>query len=279
MEIDKGSRADQFRQQSLKNALKRQLRAKKFKYQDLAEHLDCSVPTVKRILGEEELSLSRLLEILRFLDLSLTDLEMLSAQDDPKEIHFTPEQDRFLAQNPHYFAYLSKLFGGDTPQQIAEKFKLTALSTQRYLLALEKMELIRVTGKQRVKPSFPKLPRLGRGDLAKAYYAAFIQAAAEFFIKTVGESLFACKKDEDEERNARGFTVHAGRMKPEAFRQFVDQQKKLLEDLGNLSRYQDKVYEKSELESYVVMQGHTLVEHDHPGLTRLTDVFGQVTNI
>lgn len=92
------------------------------------------------------------------------------------------------AKNPHYLAYFLALYQS-TPDEIAEKNKLTSRATDKYLLHLEKQELIKVTGKLKVKPVYENIPSFGQGVLAKAYFKNFIQSGADFFISHISKSL------------------------------------------------------------------------------------------
>jgi hypothetical protein len=49
----------EFKSQKIKAVIKDLLKKKNITYEDLAEQLECSVPTIKRILGPEELTLNR----------------------------------------------------------------------------------------------------------------------------------------------------------------------------------------------------------------------------
>ena len=129
---------ESFRIGEIKEVLKTLLKKKKQTYADLAIHLDCSEPTVKRILGNEELTLTRLLQICDFLNVSLGEIEGMIQKGGREEFHLSEKQQMFLVQNKNYFAYLMEIYQGLSTEQIAEKYKLTAKSTQKYLINLEK---------------------------------------------------------------------------------------------------------------------------------------------
>ncbi len=152
----------EFKSQKIKSVLKGLLKKKGITYEELAQQMECSVPTVTRILGTEELSLNRLLELCEIVEIDLAELAVLTQENGEKEEKFTPEQEKFLAKNKNYLGYLLKLFSGETPKQIAEKNSLTQRSTDKYLIQLEKQELIHVTGKQKVKPAFKRFPTFGK---------------------------------------------------------------------------------------------------------------------
>ena len=174
----------EFKSQKIKGVIKELLKKKNLTYEDLAADLECSIPTIKRILGPEELTLNRLLQLCEIVDIDLADLENLTADTEVKEEKFTEEQESFLAKNQNYFAYLLKLLSDKTPTEIAQTHNLNQRSTDKYLIGLEKLELIRVTGKQKVKPIFKRGPTLGNGPLAKAHFGNFINSAATFLRKS-----------------------------------------------------------------------------------------------
>lgn len=267
----------EFKSQKIKTVLKNQLKKKNLTYEDLAEELECSVPTVKRILGAEEITLNRLLQLCAILNISLSEIEALSAEGEKKEIKFSEEQETFLAKNPNYWAYLMKLFSGKTPAEIAKEYSLTARSTDKYLIALEKQELIRVTGKQKVKPNFKDTPTLGNGPLAKNYFRSFIGIAAQFFIQVITEAL--SKPKHEKTKNPGRVMIHYMNVSQSTYEAWVEQQEKMLQDLRRLSEFEEKSKDPSELRSQVILLGHAYVDKDYPALKSLENVFGDIPNL
>lgn len=265
----------------LKEALKRQLKLKKIGYQELAEHLNCSVPTVKRILTQEELTLSRLLAILEFLNLSLGELEMLAGQGDSGEVLFTPEQEKFLAENPHFLTYMLQLYGGDTPKKIAEKYKLDARATDKYLMGLEKHGLIKVTGKLRVKPRYKQVPHLGDGPLAKKYLESIISTSAALFMKMINDDIFSLEQSRrpKEQRVPKTFAFQGVKAKPETYKRYFTEQKKAMDEFQKAATYEEKTMDESELKTAVVLFAGSLVENDYPALDSINNVFGMIKPI
>jgi len=266
-----------FATQKLKAAIKQQLRLKKATYQDLAAHLSCSVPTVKRILGSEEITLNRTLQILEFLDLTLSELELLASQGKEERPRFTPEQETFLVKNPNYFAFLLALHNGKTPKKIADEFQLNQKSLDKYLLGLERAGLIRVTGRSQVKPAYKQLPALGKGALAKAYYASVIRTGAEFFIRIVQDSLFAAPGRDEPKGPAKFFTVQTVKVSAESYQRYTHEQRKAEEEFIRLSQYEEKTRPEGELQTAVTLQAAALVPSAYPPLNDLENVFGKIT--
>ncbi|MEK2645129.1 helix-turn-helix domain-containing protein [Bdellovibrio sp. BCCA] len=265
-----------FKSQQIKDVLKSLLRKKKMTYEEVAEELDCSVPTVKRILGPEELSLSRLLEFCEILDVTLSDIEVLTKSDSDKKEEFTEEQQIFLAKNKSFLSYLILLYNM-TPAEIAEKYKLTQRSTDKYLIGLEKQELIRVTSKQKVKPRYKELPTLGHGVLAKAYYENFIATGAKFFTRDISDSLYSGAKDGDSTK--KGFSINSVRVSRATYLAYIEERLKAQGAFLKLASYEEKSQPKESLMTGVMMDAWTLVENENKNLSLLENTFADITNL
>jgi transcriptional regulator with XRE-family HTH domain len=264
-----------FEAQKIKTVLKALLRKKRLTYQDLASALKCSVPTVTRILGPEELSLSRLLQLCEILDVDLADLQNLVSQERETPPKFTPEQEVFLAKNQGHLAYFTRLLKNETPKQIAEKFKLTQRATDKYLVALERLGLIKVSAKQKIKPVFKDMPAFGVGPLGRAFYEAFIRNAAEFFVGRVSELLFV-RPSENARKSPSKFSVQVARMTPATYEAWVKEMETLSLTYGRLAAFEENTRDEKDLMSAVVINAHTLVDKDYVGLQILEDTFGAV---
>ena len=266
-----------FKVQRIKSVLKATLKRKGLTYDDLAEHLECSVPTVTRILGTEELSLSRLLQLCAILKIDLAELDSLTREEEDKEDRFTPEQELFLSKNKSHFAYLMKLLSGETPKQIAEKYALNSRSTEKYLIALENNQLIRVTGKQKVKPVFKNLPSLGKGPLGKVYFESLIKSAGQFFIDVARQGLW--NESPNQEKLSAKFAVLRGKITRESYEAWVAEQEKAFRSFQKLASFEEKSRDPEQLRTCVFVRAHTLVQNDYEGLRRLDGTLGEITNL
>lgn len=265
-----------FKSQRIKVVLKGLLKKKGMTYEDLAEVMDCSVPTIKRILGAEELSLNRLLHLCEILGTNLSEIEVLTQEPEGDRPSFTEEQDEFLAKNQNFFAYLMRLYSGMSPKQIAEEFKLTERSTDKYLLGLEKYDLIKVSG-SRVRPAFKRNPTLGRGALARAYAESLVKAASYFFIELVREGLYSPKSEE--EKNKTLFSIATVTVSRASYQAFVEEQQKAFRNFEKLAAFEEKTKAPSDLMTAVFVDAHTLVKKDYEGLRRLDNSLGEITNL
>lgn len=269
---------EEFKSQKIKAVIKDLLKKKDITYEDLAEQLECSVPTIKRILGPEELTLNRLLQLCEIVDVDLAELEAMTKEDGAKEEAFTPAQEEFLAKNKNYFAYLMSLFSGETPKQIADKHGLSQRSTDKYLIGLEKHDLVRVTGKQKVKPNFKNIPRLGSGVLGKVYYDSFIRKTGEFFVDLVTEG-YRRKFDETKEKASAKWGVQSAKVTRASYQAWVEEQEKAMRNFEKLASFEEKTKDPSELMTAVVIQANTIVKNDYEGLVLLETIMGDITNI
>ncbi len=121
------------------------LKSKGLKYADLAELLQVSTVTVKRILNQKDIGLERLITLAELADLNVGDL-IERAKDSPEPHHlFTDVQDKAFFNNPHLFYYFSELFYfHKTPEKIQQENELNDLSTYRYLRKLDDVGLIKL---------------------------------------------------------------------------------------------------------------------------------------
>ncbi len=134
-------------------ALKKVLKAQEVTYRDIAGALRLSEASVKRIFAAESFSLERLEEICRFLDLTIYELARLARTGAAEEVSvLTEAQETALAQNPQQFACFYLLMNGWTPARLARRLALSEPQLTRLLTALDKLELIELHPRNRVRP-------------------------------------------------------------------------------------------------------------------------------
>lgn len=268
---------ESFKIGEIKEVLKSLLKKKKKTYADLAEYLNCSEPTIKRILGLEELSLSRLLQICDFLDVSLSEIEGLIQKGGREEFHLSEKQQLFLVQNKSYFAYLMEVYSGLTTEQIAEKYKLNSKSTQKYLIQLEKYDLIKVT-KNQVRPFNNAFPSLSNGPLGVAFYKAFIQNSSAFFIDQISEKISRRKESKTKSEGAV-YSVQALTVSPDTFKLAMKEIQTRLYELERTASFEEKNLTEDKLKAGVVILASTVVEQKDKSLETIQRSFGEVINL
>lgn len=266
----------EFKSQKIKSVIKDLLKRKNIKYEELAVQMECSVPTIKRILGPEELSVNRLLQLCEIVDIDLADLQNLTQDEKSQNEKFTDDQEKFLAKNTNFFAYLMNIFDGKTPKQIADKYGLNQRSTDKYLIGLEKHDLIRVTGKQKIKPAFKNVPNLGNGPLGRAYADAIVQSGAQFFSGTIRESLNALPEAEKTKAN---FSINTLKVNKSTYLAWFEEQTKARIAFEKLCSFEEKTKDEKDLMTMVLMSANTIVKNDYEGLSILENSLGKITNI
>lgn len=270
---------ESFKIGEIKNTLKTLLKKKKQTYTDLANHLNCSEPTVKRILGAEELTLSRLLQICDFLNVTLAEIESLIQKGGREEFRLTDKQQMFLVQNKSHFAYLMEVYQGLSTEQIAEKHKLTAKSTQKYLINLEKHDLIKVN-KNKVTPFNKAFPSLNNGPLGIAFYKAIIQNSSAFFVDRVSEQI-AQRSDskKDSTWDGSSYSVQCMDVSVETFKLTMKEIESRLYELERTASFEEKNLSPDKLKSGVIILGSTLMDRNDKSVETIQRSFGEVTNL
>lgn len=141
------SQVDQFL-----GALKRALKAKNIVYRDLAESLQLSESSIKRILADKSISLERIEEICRACDISFSEV-CRNANFEEEVINHTlsKDQEKVLAENPRLLNFYILLNDGLTPAKIEKDYEISSIETKKHLLQLDKMNLIELHPRDRVK--------------------------------------------------------------------------------------------------------------------------------
>lgn len=125
-------------------SLKQVLKAQGIRYKDLAEKLNTSEPTIKRLFAEQDCKLSRLMEVCDAVDIGFHELMALAEKQPvtPSELSLKTEQ--ALAARPGLMSFFMLLVSEFDLKTIIEHNQLTAQDGYLYLRELEKLELIRL---------------------------------------------------------------------------------------------------------------------------------------
>lgn len=131
--------------------LKRCLRESRLTYVDVAEHLQLSEASVKRLFSRSALSVERLERICELAGVSFSDLvERMETPDDPLT-KLTEEQERALVANPKLLLLMYLVLNGAEPFEICETYRVTPSEAQRLLLRLDKLKIIELRPFNRIK--------------------------------------------------------------------------------------------------------------------------------
>lgn len=142
----------QIQTRKTKELIKTIMKKKGYKYEDLAKALKVSVPTIKRILNKEELSMERFFAILAWLGLNHAQFAKLAEEYRKEEFAgYSEEQERFLLEHPDHHYFLAELMDGYSPQQLAKRFNLNPYSLQKYLFDLDRLNFIELQAEGKVR--------------------------------------------------------------------------------------------------------------------------------
>ncbi|TMP40798.1 hypothetical protein CWB96_19780 [Pseudoalteromonas citrea] len=131
------------------------LKKKSLTYSHVAQLLDTSEVTVKRIMHDDNIKFERLIKLCNIADIAI-DVLLNEAVNRPAEHqYFTPAQDHAFAKSEQLLHYFSLLAFEKKPiEEIALQYKLTPAMTHTYLRALEGLELITLLPENKVQFNF-----------------------------------------------------------------------------------------------------------------------------
>ncbi|WP_442889705.1 helix-turn-helix domain-containing protein [Congregicoccus parvus] len=133
-------------------SLKSALHERGIGYAEVARELGVSLPTVKRLLNKPGLPFDRLVSLCRLAGLELSELAARVERERPRHYLFDDVQDRLFAERPEYMTYFVCLAeAGETPLEIEARVGLSRLSTERYLIGLERAGLLEREEELRVR--------------------------------------------------------------------------------------------------------------------------------
>ncbi len=136
----------------LVSALKRSLKARGLTYRDVAEHLGLSEASVKRIFSERSLTLKRLEQLCELLQTNVFELaRMTQLASIAKPRRLTLEQEQALADDPHLLTHFFLVLAGWTHRQICKKLQLSEPAAVRRLAALDRLKLIELLPRNKVR--------------------------------------------------------------------------------------------------------------------------------
>lgn len=126
------------------HTLKKILKAQGIRYCDLAELMQVSEPTIKRLFQEEDCKLSRLIELCDILGINLNDLVELASKTPSEPSQLPLETELALAADPSLTSFFMLLISELSTEAIAHESQLSEADVYLYLRELEKLELIRL---------------------------------------------------------------------------------------------------------------------------------------
>lgn len=131
--------------------LKTALKARGLTYASLAERLEVSEITIKRIFAEQDCKLSRLNAICRVAGIQLHDLIEATAQSPMPANQLSGEQSHALSANRSLLSVFLLLLNRYEPARIQTIYQLSDQILYQYLRSLEQLQLIQLVDNHNVK--------------------------------------------------------------------------------------------------------------------------------
>lgn len=139
------------------NALRKTLKSKGLTYKEIAEQIDLSESSVKRLFSDGTFTLERFIEICNVIGVSLLDLAKIADSQEVEMFHeYTIEQEKFFAKNLKYLAYFDQLLKMGSPKRVALVHSISKQQTSDFLSKLEKVGLIEWLPNDKVKFLTPR---------------------------------------------------------------------------------------------------------------------------
>lgn len=124
------------------DVLRAELRAANLTYKTLAERIDMSESSVKRLFGQKDMPLSRLAQICQAAGIALEDVLRRAADARPQADALTLPQETALVAKPHLLLVAICCLGHWTLEQIVENYRLTEAECIVALAELDRLGLI-----------------------------------------------------------------------------------------------------------------------------------------
>ena len=124
------------------DVLRAELRAANLTYKTLAERIDMSESSVKRLFGQKDMPLSRLAQICQAAGIALEDVLRRAADARPQLNALTLLQETSLVAKPRLLLVAICCLGDWSMEQIVETYRLTEAECIGCLLELDRLGLI-----------------------------------------------------------------------------------------------------------------------------------------
>ena len=137
--------------QALIQTLKSQLKLRGFTYQNVAVYMGLSETSIKRLFSEGNISLSRLEAICDYIELSFTDLVLLTNIDQAEIRCLTQQQEQEIVADVRMLLVTLCVINGYTFEDIIESYSISTTECIQALAKLDRLNLIDLLVNNRIK--------------------------------------------------------------------------------------------------------------------------------
>jgi transcriptional regulator with XRE-family HTH domain len=138
-------------QAQLVATIKRQLKSQGFTYRDVAQNLQLSEPSVKRLFSSERLTVDRLAQISAMLGYTMAELLQESAGAAARLRTLTEAQEAHLVADLKLLLVAVCAFNHWSPQDIVAAYRFSKADCLKHLLALDRIGLIDLLPGDRIR--------------------------------------------------------------------------------------------------------------------------------
>lgn len=165
------------RTDSLVKTLKKYLKAKGLTYKQLAEEMELSEASVKRLFSKQTFSLERLEAVCRVLNIDFYDLALMDRERNQKTAKkLTIDQEQILVEDEKLLIFLYFLINGWTVQLIIEEYDYSEAEAVKMLIRLETLGILELHPNNHVRMLISKNEFWQtNGPLWQAYREIFIE--------------------------------------------------------------------------------------------------------
>ncbi len=167
---------------SLIKTLKKELKAQGKTYLDIAQCLDLSEASVKRLFAEESFSLQRLEAVCHLVGMEITDLVQKMSSEQRRISQLTKEQEQEIVADLILMLVTVCVINGFSYDDIIKRYTIKETECIQKLAALDRLKLIELLPNNRIKlliaPNFSWLPN---GPIQKFFRE---KVEKEFFSST-----------------------------------------------------------------------------------------------
>jgi len=137
---------------TLIETLKNNLKSRGITYKALGAKWQLSEASVKRLMNGSDLSLGRIEEACELMKISFSELMKLVPFDaEAIDQLLKPEHEAEFAGNLKFFHFWNLISDGQSLKQIEKKYQISANEVQKFLLHLDRMQLIELQPKNKFK--------------------------------------------------------------------------------------------------------------------------------
>jgi DNA-binding Xre family transcriptional regulator len=160
------------------DALKREMRARRITYKDLAHKLELSEGAIKRMFALNRMTLDRVDEICDILKIDLAELIDNYIHDEQRLDQLSEAQERLLVQDPKRLLVAACVLNRWSFEEILDVYAMTQPECTRHMAALDKIRFIELLPGNRYRIKVSDAFRWRPGGPIEQYFERFI--AEEF---------------------------------------------------------------------------------------------------